>query len=118
MCAKEGGTKVFHTVALNNEEYAKLLNDNKQVDLPHIDRATPDEPFAYSVDVHYLVTGSLNVMKYVTRVIRTKDQVVLAEKVAFGRMGGDFPIGMGHESSYGCPRAQGNFFEKPFRRIN
>lgn len=116
MCKKEGGTKVFQTIELSPKEYDSLLNRRGQVDLPHASSANLDQKFVYTSDTEYLARGAVEVRKYVTRVLRRSDGSILAERISFARVGGDPPLGLGHQTHFLCPPNVDNFFAKPFKR--
>lgn len=103
LCAKDGGTKVYETVALPPEKFDRYGN----VDLPASPKGNAEfflkvesvgvEPYIYSQE------GKLSIARESYKVFRKADGKLLGESISYLRRGGD-PSGPGHPTSYRCPR--------------
>jgi hypothetical protein len=118
LCEREDRIKVFHPVELDAEEYEKLLNKRGQIDLRAERLARPEDTFVYTTVTEYIVSGgggSLQVRKYVYRILKRPEGVVLSEAVSFSRVAGDF-LAIDHSSSYSRPRPIKSVAEMTFTR--
>lgn len=98
LCAKDGGVKVYETVALPPEMFDKW----GVVNIPFKERAKPDEEYYYESETYYLRKGNPEMWQTQYRIVRRSDAKILGQAVCYARRGGDFP-GPWHPSSYGCP---------------
>ena len=116
MCDNEGGIRVFQVVLLEPQAYRQLLNNQNQIDIPSEKFASPDAAYVYTFNSEYLVDGSLRVRKDVQKVLKMPERILLSEQVSFSRVGGDFPTGIGHATSYTCSRPAESLFARTFRQ--
>ena len=98
LCAKDGGIRVYETVALPPEKFDKY----GAVHIPSKRDAKPADEYYYELDIQYLKTGNPEMSRSDYRIVRRSDGKVLGEMVRYGRGGGDMP-GPWHESSFTCP---------------
>lgn len=104
MCAKDGGIKVYETVALPSERFDKSGN----IYIPAKRYAKPEDEYYRESEQYYLQkgnpdqTGNPDVVKTITKIIRRYDGKVMGEAVYYIRRGGGFP-GPWHPSSFSCP---------------
>jgi hypothetical protein len=118
LCAKDGGIKVYETVALPKERFNRWgkfeVRDEKHV--------KPGDEY-YSTWKITNIEGShessdismLAVYKSHFSIYKVQDKKILAEMVSYVRTGGD-AIGPWHPSSYRCPQLS-TFEDKVFRPL-
>ena len=98
LCSRDGGIKVFETVALPLNRFDKWGN----FPLPAREYAKPSDEYFYVLETEYLKTGKPDLLRTRMTVVRRADGKVLGESIRYTRRGGDMP-GPWHESSFGCP---------------
>lgn len=102
LCARDGGIKVYESVALSEEEYRKLLNRHGELEIKSKEFAKTSDAFYQESERIYIKTGNPELWRSEYRIVRRSDKKVLVKSVFYTRRGGDFP-GPGHESSFSCP---------------
>jgi hypothetical protein len=106
LCAKDGGVKVYETVALPESMFDRWGD-------PFPDwRSRPvserlGEDFIYTIDISYLKQGNpqkgeVRFEKQSEKIRRRADGKLLGEAISYGLSGGDW-IQLGHPSSSHCP---------------
>lgn len=98
LCAQDGGTRVYETVKLSAERFNKYGN----IKIPSKKDATSSDEYYYTDDITYFRTGSPDMRRSQTKIIRRSDGKVLGEFVYYSRRSGDMP-GPWHATSFGCP---------------
>lgn len=90
MCKKDGGTKVFEYVTISRDDALKqgLMRGNLFV----IPTSKKDNSNFYiknsTQEIHKVEP---RILRFETKIIRIKDDKVIAKRVLYGRIGGDFP---------------------------
>ena len=112
MCEKDGGRIVYERVFLSEEEYGGMLDSAGNLRIPTRYRLKEDDDYVSRFESKALERRALGLVikEASTRVIRVKNEKVIAEQVDFIRVGGDFPFSASQASSFGCPKPE----EKPF----
>lgn len=111
MCQKDGGVTIFERVTVSKADVARgvLPQGGGRLSVAIKELAHPDSP-VYGVEqiTRLHEVGSFRVSKRELLVMRRTDQAVVAKQVSYGRIGGDLPTGLAHDSSYGCPDIKTN----------
>lgn len=100
LCAKDGGVKVYETVALSAERFDQYGN----VRIPRKEKMNSTDEYYYIRETTYYRKGQPEIWRNHHKIIRRSDEKLLGESVSYARRGGD-PISPMHESSFGCPDA-------------
>lgn len=104
LCAEDGGVRIIERVVLSPRDLASLPKSNGMVSVPS--EATRDPShlvYAKTAGTTMLHERNPSVRRDVRVVIRASDKRVVAEWVVYSRVGGDFPTGISHPSSFTCP---------------
>jgi hypothetical protein len=103
LCAKDGGIKVYETVALPAAKFDKW----GIVRIPNVAKARNEDEYYYTTqDDYYHRPGSkdlapLEMFRTRHSIVRRSDNKILGESVRYIRTGGDY--GPAHPSSFACP---------------
>lgn len=107
MCAKDGGVTIFEKIRISKSDINRRVLPSTvdgRLGVAIKELAHPDSP-VYGIEkiTHFHQEKNLSVSRRELSVIRRIDQVVVARQISYGRFGGDFPTGIVHDSSFGCP---------------
>jgi len=102
MCEVDGGATIFERVELPDGEYEKIINDRGWIRIPYEDELKPSENFYRSSSSSYIRYGSPDVYRSRQSIVRAGDGHALSSKIVYSRRGGDFPLTIGHPSSFSC----------------
>lgn len=105
MCEKDGGVTVFEKVILSKEDYQRLAGTVGDILLPDSSRSDKNYPYVSKFTVTTIREGYPKVNRYETEVMRSRDQKILARKISYSRIAGDFPTGIFHHSTFSCPQS-------------
>ena len=104
LCARDGGIKVFETVALPANRFDKY--GNFQI----ASKPSPGADFYLKIESRWIVPysgeGNISIARRSFQVYRASDSKLLGEAISYLRRGGD-PISHAHPSSYSCPEDVG-----------
>lgn len=103
--AKDGGVKVYETVELPAD---KFVNGSPQLHIQDIKYIKANDEYYYIFEPTTYITpedrififGILNVIRTHSKLFRAKDNKLLAERIGYGRIGGDPILLPVHPSSY------------------
>lgn len=98
LCAIDGGIKVYETVKLPAERFDQYGN----VKIQSKEYIKPTDEYYLDSETVFLIQGNPRMVRFNTKIIRTKDKKVMGEFTQYARSGGDLP-GPWHESSFDCP---------------
>ena len=102
LCAKDGGIKVYETVALP----AEMFNRWGQINFVHHSQGLNALGPEYFVkdETQFLrpENAQPTLVRHHYQIYRRSDMKLLGERISYARRGGDLP-GLWHSSSYGCP---------------
>lgn len=104
MCEKDGGIQVIEKAILSRSQHKNLFGEQGMLNIPPEGIATTAH--AYYVQSHraqILKERNPSIRRHEYLYIRRVDKKIIAKEIHYGRQGGDFPIGIGHESSFVCP---------------
>ena len=112
MCEKDGGVIIFERVSISKKELDGMLRvSGSVISLKMKDLATIE-------DAVYLESREINIREANPRVRRTEwsavrqvDKKIVAQWNSYGRIGGDIPTGLAHDSSFRCPDWQQTWTE-------
>lgn len=102
LCAKDGGVRVYETVALPEEKFNQWGQPNFHIPTTPYDKLNDADEYYLEWETTSLKTGNPSLERSHFRLIRRNDQKRLGESVTYLRIGGDLP-GPWHESSFTCP---------------
>jgi len=97
LCATDGGAKIYETVTLSPQDYARLS------DLVGSAKDDQGKPYVVSVSRTTIRESHPAVGRIVTKIVRRSDGKILGESIRYWRRGGDFPTGISEPSMYVCP---------------
>ncbi len=112
MCEKDGGVKVYEKVQLNLEEYKAIFPEPTIARIPYKSMAKNSDKYFLDNQTRNIRESSPKVWQLSTQLFRVDDQKLIAEKIEFSRVGGDFPT-WAHESYFSCANVNLKF-KKPF----
>lgn len=102
MCEKDGGVTVYEKVELSQEDFKLLGGFNGYV-------RTPIEKYAKPFDLYISISKENKIHDINPYVFRNEmevyirsDRRLLGKSISYVRVGGDFPTGIIHESSFSC----------------
>ena len=103
MCEKDGGMHIIERVSVTNEDIDLLGHVNGKISVP-IKELEPANAPVYSEDTTTYIRDTYpKVWRTDVKILRRADRKVIAKYVSYSRVGGDFPTGLAHDSSFGCP---------------
>ena len=103
MCEKDGGVTVHEKVSISAEQYNKLPKVADSISIPPEALAKPESPL-FSVDDEIVQKEWAPAVSRRERHIKRRlDSKVIGKIVSYSRAGGDFPTGIGHQTSFSCP---------------
>jgi hypothetical protein len=106
LCAKDGGVKIYETVALPKErfnKYGKFLVRDKKFILPNDEYYSVWKVTNIKGKHESSAIGTLAVYQSHFWIHRTKDKKLLGESISYSRRGGD-PISWVHPSAHSCAK--------------
>lgn len=101
LCEKDGGLQIFEVARLSPADYALLVNEFGQLDIPTQPNARPNTPLIHAETIDYLRENNPRLTRYELRVVRLKDNKTLGARISYSRVGGDFVAF--HPSVFACP---------------
>ena len=122
LCAKDGGVKIYETVALPKSQFDKWgMPRGRNWDGSNFP-STLDPDFHYSNTTEFLrrgdtLRGEVEMRRYTQRVRQLSDSKILGESISYGRTGGDHFVNRilgGHQSGAGCPTPSRNLISSVF----
>ena len=114
-CKKDGGIKVYETVQLNKDEYSLYLNQFGKLSIPREDEASYDMQYVRSEKHEFIHLNNPIVRRYEFVIKRRSDNKILAERVSYSRVGGDF-FALDSSSSFRCPEKIESLFNAVLKR--
>ena len=99
LCEKDGGIKVYETVTLPAEHFAK----DGSILIPAKWLAKPEDEFYSESSKVFIRKGSPEMSQLHYKVYRRSDEKLLGEAISYARRGGDMS-GPWHPSSFRCPK--------------
>lgn len=104
LCAEDGGVRIIERVVLSPRDVASLPRSDGMISVPSEATKDPSQPlYAKNYRTTILHERNPSVRRDVKVVVRASDKRVVAEWVVYSRVGGDFPTGISHPSSFTCP---------------
>lgn len=117
MCAREGGRFIHERIVLSPGEIKRMQNEHDEIDLPDIEKVQRGDKYAFSSELEILHQGllGLRIQRLSFKVFRVKDYKLLAERISFSRVAGDFPFSASNSSGFRCPKfGDGSFYQHIF----
>ena len=110
LCAKDGGNKVYETVALPADMFSESGQPFSSVKSRSQEGKLGSE-YIYLNEIKILKEGDIlkgegRLLRGHIKIIRKSDSKLLGESIAYGRSGGDGFV-LGHPSSNSCPKEGG-----------
>ncbi|MDF1588648.1 MAG: hypothetical protein P1P93_05760 [Gammaproteobacteria bacterium] len=106
MCEEDGGVEIYQHIDVTPEEYAKLPKVGSGIDFgPKKSASSTDILYAQSIDTKYR-HNLVRIRRTEVKLRRITDDKIIASYIRNSRIGGDFPTGIGHNSSYSCPTSE------------
>jgi hypothetical protein len=102
LCAKDGGVRVYETVALTPEMFNQWEQPNFQIPITPYTKLKDIDKYYLEWQIIYLRHGNPSLWRSHHRLIRRSDHKLLGENIMYARSGGDLP-GPWHGSSLRCP---------------
>ena len=99
LCEKDGGVTVYEKIELTKDKKIQLKI------APSKKYATSEYDYFYESKEEIINEMNPSVKKYISYLYRNSDKKLIAVQIDYGRVGGDIPSGIGHDSSYNCDRA-------------
>ena len=109
MCAKDGGIKVYETVALTPD----LLDWAGRIHIPSKAYIKPEDKYYYESFDEYFRKKNPEIRRHHIKIIRQYDRKIIGEATSYHRRGGGLP-GPWHPSSYRCPLSS-DLYQSTFR---
>jgi hypothetical protein len=104
LCAEDGGVRIIERVVLSPRDVASLPRSDGMISIPSEATKDPSQSlYAKTARTTMLHEKNPSVRRDLKVVIRASDKRVVAEWVVYSRVGGDFPTGISHPSSFTCP---------------
>ncbi len=103
MCKKDGGLKLYESVAIDRTQFTKWGGRNGILGVPHESDNRLDVPFFRRTEEVVLRDWNPRVRRDETYYIRRQDGKSLGRYVYYSRVGGDLPS-WAHSSSFGCEK--------------
>ena len=108
MCEKDGGVEIFKHIEVTTEEFERMPRVKQGgfsgVAIFGQENIQPNSVvFSSKRKYQILHLNFPRVMRSETFIKRVTDQQIVASIVRYSRVGGDFPTGLGHSSSFDCP---------------
>jgi hypothetical protein len=107
MCEKDGGVTVYEHIELTQDEFNLLGGFNGYIRAP-VEKYAKKFDLYISTSVHDQI-HDINPYVYRSKItiFRRSDKKNLGEEISYSRVGGDFPTGIMHESSFSCGDMEG-----------
>ena len=103
LCEKDGGVTVYEEIELFKSNYPTLKFTSKNsLILPSEQETKGKEPFFYRFSSQVLRAGDPEIRKYEDFIVMREKKKVLGKRIIYSRVGGDFPTGISHHSSFSC----------------
>ena len=104
MCARDGYVRIFEKVSISKKELDKMiLTKDGAISLKMKDLVSAEDVVYLESIEKNIVDGNPRVRRTEWLVIRQSDKKVVASWNSYGRVGGDIPTGLAHDSSFRCP---------------
>lgn len=101
MCERDGGVTVYERIDLDETDYQKLGGSGGVIPVPDERSKTKNYPY-FSKSVRQEINSNPQVARLETEVVRRSDNKVLGRVINYLRIGGDFPTGIQHDTSFSC----------------
>jgi hypothetical protein len=103
MCEKDGGVEVYQKIRIPYSKYKLLPKVYGSISIPPKSHVT-DSSIVYSV-INETIVHKWNptVVRREHLIKNAKKDKIIGKIVTYSRIGGDFPTGIGHQSSFACP---------------
>jgi len=101
MCEKDGGVIVYQTIQLSDSEYKNLGGSYGAIPVPER-RSSEDAPYVSDTTITNIRESNPRVARWESTIFRRADDIQLGKLVTYARVGGDFPTGIAHQSSFSC----------------
>ena len=103
LCELDGGVVVYEQVTVNKPDYVGARYTSKGTFiLPDESEITFDDEYFLRSRLEVLKKGLVQLRKHEDYVIRVEGGGVLGKRTIYSRVGGDFPTGIMHHSSFSC----------------
>ena len=102
MCEKDGGVAVYEKTRISLEQFNRSPKVIGYIGIESIESAKPED-VVFSIDSETVLRDwNPRVTRFERVVKRRMDGKVVGKIVSYSRIGGDFPTGIVHESSFTC----------------
>lgn len=106
MCAKDGGVTVYERIDIDETDYQKFGGSGGVIPVPDERSKTKGYPY-FSKSVRQEINSNPKVARLETEIVRRSDNKVLGRVINYLRIGGDFPTGIQHDTSFSCKDISG-----------
>lgn len=103
MCENDGGVTVNEKIAISAEQYRKLPMVADSISIPPQALMSPDSPAFSTLNETVLREWQPKIVRREQLIRRRPDGRVIGKIISYSRVGGDFPTGIGHPTSFSCP---------------
>ncbi len=103
LCGKDGGVRIFEQIRISKADTKLLAHNDGKIAVPVKELASLNAPVYSESTTVRLREWNPEVRRTEATVVRRADQKIIARWVYYSRNGGDFPSGIGHQTSLGCP---------------
>ncbi len=103
MCQAENKVTVYEDIVLSKEDYPNIkITKAGTASITFKERATLSFPFYQAMNIDIVRSGFPKIHKYEKQIYHFGNDKLISKYVTFSRIGGDFPTGIAHGSSYSC----------------
>jgi hypothetical protein len=113
-CKKDGGVKVIEETFVSLSEYQSLKGSSGEISIRLEQSSNPNFRFFLNLKETSLHKGNPEVLKVEQRLVRRRDEKVIAVLTSYSRVGGD-AVFADNPSSFSCPANSGNWFESAIK---
>jgi hypothetical protein len=103
MCEKEGGVKVFEKISISLERYNRIPKVGGFISMGPESSLKPEDVVFWVMTENVLRDWNPRVVRREELVKRRTDGKTMGKIISYSRIGGDFPNGISHHSSFACP---------------
>lgn len=101
MCDRDGGVTVYERIDIDEDHYKKLGGSGGVIPVPDERSKIKNYPY-FSRSKQHEINSNPQVTRMETEVVRVFDNKVLGRVINYLRIGGDFPTGIQHDTSFSC----------------